>query len=78
MVVGGQRQYRRVTAQPTDPVPSPEELDAPEATGRTGQLTDQEARELLGIPDRRGDEGTQPPHVSVCRTRQRGLREWGL
>jgi hypothetical protein len=45
-----------VTAQPTDPVPSPEELDALEATGRTGQLTDQQARELLGIPDRRGDE----------------------
>jgi hypothetical protein len=45
-----------VTAQPTDPVPAPEELDALEATGRTGQLTDQQARELLGIPDRRGDE----------------------
>jgi hypothetical protein len=45
-----------VTAQPADPVPGPEELDALEATGRTGELTDQQARELLGIPDRRGDE----------------------
>jgi hypothetical protein len=46
-----------VTAQPTDPVPGPEELDALEGTGRTGELTDRQARELLGIPDRRGDEG---------------------
>ena len=45
-----------MTAQPTDPVPSPEELDALEATGRTGELTDQQARKLLGVPDRRGDE----------------------
>jgi hypothetical protein len=45
-----------VTAQPTDPAPSPQELDALEAAGRTGQLTDQQARELLGISDRRGDE----------------------
>jgi hypothetical protein len=37
-------------------MPSPDELDALEATGRTGQLTDQQARELLGLPDRRGDE----------------------
>jgi hypothetical protein len=45
-----------VTAQPTDPVPGPEELDALEATGRSGELTDQQARELLGIPERRGGE----------------------
>jgi hypothetical protein len=45
-----------VTAQPTDPAPGPEELDALEATGRTGELTGRQARELLGIPDRRGDE----------------------
>jgi hypothetical protein len=37
-------------------VPGPEGLDALEATGRIGELTDQQARELLGIPDRRGDE----------------------
>jgi hypothetical protein len=45
-----------VTAQPADPVPGPQELDALEATGRTGELTVQQARELLGIPERRGDE----------------------
>jgi hypothetical protein len=45
-----------VTAQPTDPVPGPQEMDALEGTGRTGELTDRQARELLSIPDRRGDE----------------------
>jgi hypothetical protein len=33
-----------------------EELDAFEAAGRTGDLSDQRARRILGIPDRRGDE----------------------
>ena len=33
-----------------------EELDALEATGRTGELTDEQARRILGVPDRRGDE----------------------
>jgi hypothetical protein len=32
------------------------ELDALEATGRTGELTDQQARELLGAAERRGNE----------------------
>ena len=45
-----------MTAQPTDPVPRPQELDALEATGRTGELTDQQARELLGTSEGRGDE----------------------
>jgi hypothetical protein len=57
VTVSGQRYDRLVTAQPTDPVPGPEELDELEATGRTGKLTDQQARELLSIPGRRGDEG---------------------
>ena len=61
-----------MTAQPTDPVPSPEELDTLEATGRTGQLTDQQARELLGIPDRRGDE----KYLTADEVRRRlGLRQ---
>lgn len=33
-----------------------EELDALEAAGRTGELSEQRARQILGIPDRRGDE----------------------
>jgi hypothetical protein len=33
-----------------------EELDALEAAGRTGELPDQRARRILGIPDRRGNE----------------------
>jgi hypothetical protein len=33
-----------------------EELDALEATGRTGELTDEQARQTLGVPERRGDE----------------------
>lgn len=33
-----------------------EELDAIEAAGRTGELSDQQARRILGVPDRRGDE----------------------
>ncbi len=45
-----------MTAQPTDPAPGPQELDALEATGRTGELTDQQARELLGIAEPGGDE----------------------
>ena len=45
-----------MTAQPTDPAPGPEELDALEAAGRTGELTGQQARELLGVPERQGDE----------------------
>jgi hypothetical protein len=60
-----------VTAQPTDPVPGPEELDALEATGRTAGLTDQQARELLGLPERRGDER----YLSIDEVRRRlGLR----
>jgi hypothetical protein len=37
-----------VTAQPADPLPGPEQLDALEAAGRSGELTDQQARDLLG------------------------------
>jgi hypothetical protein len=33
-----------------------EELDALEAAGRTGELSDQQARRLLGVAARRGDE----------------------
>jgi hypothetical protein len=33
-----------------------EELDAIEAAGRTGELSDQEARRILGVPSRRSDE----------------------
>ncbi len=33
-----------------------EELDALEAAGRTGELSDQQARRILGIPGRQGDE----------------------
>ncbi len=33
-----------------------EELDAIEAAGRTGELSDQEARRILGVPVRQGDE----------------------
>lgn len=33
-----------------------EELDAFEAAGRTGELSDQQARRILGVPVRRGDE----------------------
>jgi hypothetical protein len=32
-----------------------EELDSIEAAGRTGELSDQQARQLLGVPVRRGD-----------------------
>ena len=45
-----------MTAPPADPVPGPEELGALEAPGRSGDLTGQRARELLGIPERRGGE----------------------
>jgi hypothetical protein len=34
-----------------------EELDAREAAGLTGELPDEEARRLLGVPAQRGDEG---------------------
>ena len=33
-----------------------EELDALEAGGQTGELSDQQAWHLLGVPPRRGDE----------------------
>jgi hypothetical protein len=33
-----------------------EELDAIEAAGQTGELSDQQARQLLGVPVRRGEE----------------------
>jgi hypothetical protein len=33
-----------------------EELDALEASGRTGELPDQEARRILGVPAQREDE----------------------
>ena len=33
-----------------------EELDALEAAGRTGELSEQQARQILGVPPRRGDE----------------------
>lgn len=33
-----------------------EELDALEAAGRTGHLSEQQARQILGVPARRGDE----------------------
>ncbi len=33
-----------------------EELDALEAAGRTGELSDQQARRILGVPARSGDE----------------------
>jgi hypothetical protein len=33
-----------------------EELDVLEAAGRTGELSDQQARRILGVPARRGDE----------------------
>ena len=33
-----------------------EELDALEAIGLTGELTDEQARRILGLPDRHGDE----------------------
>jgi hypothetical protein len=33
-----------------------EELDALEASGRTDELSDQEARRILGVPAWRGDE----------------------
>ena len=33
-----------------------EELDALEASGQTGELSDRQARHFLGVPPRRGDE----------------------
>jgi hypothetical protein len=33
-----------------------EELDAIETAGRTGELSDQQARQLLGVPVRRGEQ----------------------
>lgn len=33
-----------------------EELDTLEATERTCDLADEQARQLVGVPDRRGDE----------------------
>jgi hypothetical protein len=35
-----------------------EELDALEAAGRTGELSEQQARQILGVPPRRATRST--------------------
>lgn len=62
-----------MTAQPAAAVPGPdaarveELLDALEDAGVTGGLPERQARRLLGIPPRRGDE----KHVPADEARRR-------
>jgi hypothetical protein len=45
-----------MTAQPAEEAATIEELDALEESGWTGELSDQRARRILGLPALRGDE----------------------